>query len=250
MAINFRQEAVGVSLLDILMERKVGIFFFYLETHEFFVSRDVVFSESNFPFSLESTLGTLNDADDEGIPLWAPIAEGIIHENLNPSYGPQSSCQAVFEIGSTSKSIWPTDNIAEDRSPVLEPESENKESRGHDTTPIAQTQAEDELPNNEEKPMGRGHRKKIPSVTLKNIVVKTKTAKTNLVEIKSANPPSKVIYPLSDNDLVNIFSETHIAYVTAISETKEPKSFRQAMVDEHWRNSMGIEVVALEENQS
>lgn len=62
-------------------------------------------------------------------------------------------------------------------------------------------------------------------MTLRNFVV-------NLVvgEPKEKSTTA-ILYPISDYDNGHRFSEKHIAYVTAIVSTVEPKSFREAMKD-------------------
>lgn len=66
---------------------KKGWRLYDLETMEFFVSRDVVFSESKFPFSAETSTSVNDEAN--GQALWAPISEGFIpEEDMGQRIGP------------------------------------------------------------------------------------------------------------------------------------------------------------------
>ena len=44
------------------------------------------------------------------------------------------------------------------------------------------------------------------------------------------------------------FSESHCAFLAAISSLAEPRSYKQAILDENWRNAITIEYVALEDS--
>lgn len=61
--------------------------------------------------------------------------------------------------------------------------------------------------------MGRGHRKKTTLVTLKNFIVHSVDSKPQ------ADLNETVVYPISNQDDVHRFSETHRAYVAAIITT-------------------------------
>lgn len=58
--------------------RKKGWRLYDLDKHEFFVSRDVIFSEEEFPFAnTEAATVSVKEFDEED-KLWAPIAVGPI----------------------------------------------------------------------------------------------------------------------------------------------------------------------------
>lgn len=83
-----------------------------LEKKEFFVSRDVVFSETKFPYSQATNLQLIREDEDEGQLLWAPMNEGmIIDDDILQTNGPRQSVLPVYEKGSTSNSNGPTEII-------------------------------------------------------------------------------------------------------------------------------------------
>lgn len=56
--------------------------------------------------------------------------------------------------------------------------------------------------------------------------------------------------PISRQDDVHSFISRHIAYVAAVSNACEPKSYRQVVLDERWRQVMNSEIEAQEENKT
>ncbi|XP_010420948.1 PREDICTED: uncharacterized protein LOC104706448 [Camelina sativa] len=137
-----------------------------LENMEFFVSRDVVFSESKFPYSLETTLPLLDD-DEEGHVLWAPISEGIISEDhvlLNPQVIPipQPTMETNVEPNPTAQTIGtdPRPNPLLQQVDQARPTtSSTLPTTTHSTTELAEPR------------LGKGQRQKMTSVKLKDYVV-------------------------------------------------------------------------------
>lgn len=96
----------------------------------------------------------------------------------------------------------------------------------------------------EEELLGRGHRRKAPSVKLKSYV--TNTAMSRVLKNNSGSSA----YPIANYINGNHFSASHCAYMVAISEVYEPKTYAQAMTDKRWRDAMGVEIDAQELNRS
>ena len=88
--------------------------------------------------------------------------------------------------------------------------------------------------------LGRGLQTKNIPAKLQNYVLQTITP----FVFRS----SKVPYALEFYVDCSRFSESHCHFLSAISSFKEPTSYRQAILDEIWRNSIQDEYVALEEN--
>ncbi|KAL1204159.1 hypothetical protein V5N11_026656 [Cardamine amara subsp. amara] len=217
--------------------------------------------ESKFPFSHDtSSLGV--DDDEESHDLWAPISEGIIsHDIVN---GPSPCRLNILETGSSSETdlshgpLTPpgplnTDNTNSNQTTLNtdsgSPSSNNNEAQSEqETTQDIEVSTEPEL--------GKGKRQKTTSTRLKGFVVPQPTQKStsevgNLAQISAdLQPTTEVLYPLAVQDDTHRFSETHIAYVAAIVSTVEPRSFKKAMEDERWRNAVGSEFGALEENKT
>lgn len=72
----------------------------------------------------------------------------------------------------------------------------------------------------------------------------TNTAHTRLLENSKGNS----LYPIRNYVGCTRFSATNRAYLAAITTAVEPKTFKQAMQTKVWKNAMGSEVDALEEN--
>jgi len=101
-----------------------------VETQEFFVSRDVVFSESEFPFS-QGTLMEAQVIEKKVDELWAPILQGPLEEelsnhNLSPTHNtdPINSDLAQPDLQQSDNrsipALTPTDqSVAEIRIPVV-----------------------------------------------------------------------------------------------------------------------------------
>ena len=149
-----------------------------LEKLEFFVSRDVVFSETKFPFSPETTL-PLIDEEEEGQVLWAPISEGIILEEDLGLTGPVLQRQinlgpvterSTREIGSTSQQTRPI-NSAQQNEVAVQPMTQTLRSRD---TSSASTQAATQIV---EPSLGKGKRQKTQSVKLKDYVIPPQSKK-------------------------------------------------------------------------
>lgn len=217
---------------------KKGWRLFDIEKTEFFVSRDVLFSESKFPYSPETSLLSLND-EEEGQLLWAPISEGMVVDDITTQrIGPRIPTSPIQEVDPSCQPIQPI--VSSLSSSSTTPISQILPTEPTQPPSLIETH-ETVITDVQEETMGHGHRSKKPPVTLKNYVV-------NSVNLKTVEP--KVIYPVSNTDDVHRFSERHIAYVTAIIMTTEPKSFREAMKDKRWRDSVGKEIVALEDNET
>ena len=88
--------------------------------------------------------------------------------------------------------------------------------------------------------LGRGLRTKNIPAKLQDYVLQTITP--------FVSRSSEVPYALEFYVDCSRFSESHCHFLSAISSLKEPTSYRQAILDEIWRNSIQDEYVALEEN--
>nr|AWW15216.1 putative polyprotein [Leavenworthia alabamica] len=216
------------------------------ENDEFFVSRDVVFSESVFPYATSMSTEFENE-EDIGNVLWAPICEGMISDDI-VRHGPLVSRPTDFHFGSTSagpsSSIVgetdapsPTTDIVAPPIPVLPPVN----------PPTITDISLSSIPP--ETRLGKGHRTKTTSVRLKDFVIPKLTRHSQSEELNLATA-KEILYPIASTDDMHRFSETHIAYVAAIVSNLEPKSFRQAMEDDKWRDAVGFEYTALEDNQT
>lgn len=231
---------------------KKGWRLYDLEKLEFFVSRDVVFSENIFPFASKLLITDANGEDDTQ-ELWAPLSEGIILDD--PIINGSAVQRPVnFEIGSSSNTVAETRPPQTDTSPTPNHDitSSNDDINPHPKPSVSspETLPEKFVSTEAEQPLGKGLQQKHPSVKLKDFVVKQPLRKAQPEVNNLVQSSLEVQYPIAAQENVHRFSEKHISYVAAIISTIEPKSFKQAMEDDRWRTAVGSEYGALEENNT
>lgn len=213
---------------------KKGWKLYDLETGEFFVSRDVVFREEEFPFSEvvaeKPSPVSLESFDDELVTSDVEVVEarGSNGDQSEETLASQDS--AIIEVGPEVSSTNEQDNVA----PV-------------ETTANAPPETESSL--------GRGQRVKQPSVRL-NDYVTYKTACSNSTPHVLTTDRSFSVYfdPVSGNTLHPLteyisdeqFSGGHKAFLAAVCADSEPKNFKEAMRDKRWTKAVYKEVDALE----
>jgi len=222
------------------------------ETEEFFISRDVVFCEDQFPFD-KSSSSSASPVHEEEEELWASFSMNPLAEiEDRPDKG-----KSPLTDSSPSSLSSPDTNIASSSSTSLStPPSTSSDSSSSPPTSTTQSDNSDqglttlEATSNSTNPvppssnlLGRGKRPKIPSVRLNNYVV-------NTAHGKLLNKSGKTQYPIANYVSCTRFSETHRVYLAAITENIEPKSFKSAMENERWKKAMGTEVGASEENET
>ena len=238
---------------------KKGWRLYDLEKLEFFVSRDVVFSETQFPFAPINHL----QASDESKALWAPISEFLENDDCglrkpNPirsvALGPVSSSQLPTPISSANDTRRSEnsdgDNGGARQLPDPTAGDEILPSTAPNPIPVAPTSrltpaAVVMPPVLTEELLGKGKRNRTPSVHLKDFVVPHAPKPKQQEEINLVYAEN-----LTHNVDVHRFSETLVAYVAAVLSNLEPRSFKQAMQEEKWRNAVGSEYGALEENNT
>jgi len=98
--------------------------------------------------------------------------------------------------------------------------------------------------------LGRGHRTKQPSTRLQDYV--TNTTKRLSPSNCSPSPKVDLSAPYLITDYVNYdyFSLAHCAFLTSISQEKEPVTYTNAVKDIRWRDAMKSEIHALETNET
>ena len=201
-----------------------------LESHELFVSRDVVFNEDSFPFDMD----TYVSSSDPGPSV--PHGMGEIY----------CETPAVELRGSDSDVV-----IA----PEVEPPDESVTETKIKADEAVVTDVSD---GSQEEQLGRGHRVSKPSVRLKDYVAYNSQCldKHNAPLVPPATPSrSSTVqgtssYPISAYVPDALFSEKHQVFLAAISSEREPRNFKEAMLDPLFREAMSAEVVALEEQRT
>ena len=98
--------------------------------------------------------------------------------------------------------------------------------------------------------LGRGFRKKYPSVLLRDHVTHTVFAKSQSSSLPapSSGRPSGTPYPLAYYIHCDNFSVNYRKFIATVVNSTDPKSFKEAMKSIGWQKSMQEEIQALEAN--
>ena len=254
---------------------KKGWKLYDLDTKEFFVSRDVKFFEEVFPFinpadanidpfslfpptndpiHLDfSTIEFLEDTPAEPIPL-LPTPQNPTPFWPSPppvSYPPQPKSSPPSPLSSHGPSQLQAQSFA----PLLSPSSSPGPSSptAHVVPSPASVPARSDTiptfsqPSSSYTPLGCGFSDKHPSVLLKDYV--TKYVQVNSLS-SFASPftaSSGTPYPIAHYINCANYSVNYRKFLVVVTNT-EPRSFKEAMKDDKWKESMQDEIWALEEN--
>ena len=238
-----------------------------IDSNEFLASRDVVFLEEQFPGVTDTTYVTP--------PIYQPDA--TIVDWLLPTT-PACSGDTTLPVVST------TTPVASDPAPVvpspLLPITQTTDVAlppvAHDTTNasdspspgssstqpsslVEQSTPATTISDTPPSPgllelLGRGHRSHKPSVLLKDYVVNASTVSTppitSLSSTPTQGPPVSVSgitpYPIDSYLSQARFSVAHTAFLAALTSTNDPKSFKEASLDDIWNDSMTDEYTTLD----
>ena len=203
---------------------KKGWKLYDLERHEFFVSRDVVFDEMEFPFAKKVS---------EASPI--PVAMEV------DSYDELSQSEVIMDRGS----VVQTDDATKEQGAVVE------QGGGGEPT----EQDGENLNAHTEEALGRGHRRPKPSVKLRDYVLynaqstpdkHNTTLSTGLQAESSTTVPGNILYPITEYVSDAQFSDVHQAFLAAVSAGVIPRNYKEAFKDKRWRDAVKVEVDALE----
>lgn len=104
--------------------------------------------------------------------------------------------------------------------------------------------------------LGRGMREKAKPAALKDYYLyNVTTSPDGNTHLTPSSPPSSngsgnSLYPLSDYIADSQFSPSHRAFLATITSNTEPKIFKEAMQLKVWKDSVGKEIVALEDSHT
>jgi len=232
---------------------KKGWKLYDLESHEYFVSRDVKFYEHAFPFAVSphNTLYTPpitydieHVVDDIGwetsaaLPTPGGASKGVQEEQSQPHGGLCGSCDGPTMLTDEDVSMSGMDGE------VVSPHGVD----GAEVVVVQEAVATEE--DNMETDMGRGMRNKIPSTRYKDFVThitrKVKSSESSPAQQHASGTP----YPITYFVNCERFSARHRNFVAAVTAGKEPKNFKEAVKDSGWRAAMANEIRALEENET
>ena len=229
---------------------KKGWRLYDLENEEFFVSRDVEFTETSFPFRDDQTsspagLSSLHKIVEVHDPI-QPVPES---RGSNPETTEEKTQEDTEAVTETVESAGPVTDL---EAPETEPTSE-----------VLVTETEQPAVAETEQNLGRGHRVPVPLVKLRDYVTynsqcspdKHNTPPVLLApsrhsEMSPGKTASASSYPITAYITDAVFSERHQAFLAAITAGVEPRNWREAMLDPVWNGAMSTEVVALEEQRT
>ncbi|CAH9074985.1 unnamed protein product [Cuscuta europaea] len=219
---------------------KKGWRLFDLETHEYFTSRDVKFYETHFPFSeIPISIPTTHESTTahQEIPCELSISQNDV-EPLAQQTPPIISSQEIAPHVTSDSSIITTQQTNMD---PIQQIDQPTQSLPDPTSPSA---------SESEPLLGRGLRNKIPSVKLRDYT-------TNTVIISSPSPAkptpqlsSGTPFPIAHYISCSKFSDSHRAFLAAVTAGQEPHNIREAYTHEGWRDAMNSEIQALEANRT
>ncbi|KAJ3704813.1 hypothetical protein LUZ61_008518 [Rhynchospora tenuis] len=194
-----------------------------LETSEFAASRDVIFSENEFPFDKKSDLLAvprngfmsqemiMHGVDDEAPYVWENSEERGSHcENNHPS---------KVEVEGLEQHV---DGEAQAQTP------------GHEV---------------QAQPAGRKQRVRRPSTRLNDYICYTARVGSSAVD-DELNRMSNTPYPIAKYVNCDRFSESHKGFLAVVTKEKEPEHYGEAMKSKSWRDAMQNEIDALERNET
>lgn len=247
---------------------KKGWKVFDLETEEILVSRDVIFREDIFPFAMQvpgtDSVAITSFADDD----WC----------LSPTTLDRGSSVVIIDTNTPAQADVPTqtDTTTHDNSPaqtesVTVPTEEqyvhtetvhqdHADDADQDTVGTLAIPGSDTAPDDASGsiPLGRGHRtkqapKSLADYLLYNIRCTDNTLTDPVLSdsIHASSPVSgSTPYLLEHYISDDVFSTGHQAFLAAILSGVEPKSFKEAMQDKIWRDALGDEIDAFEQNKT
>ncbi|GAA0138468.1 hypothetical protein LIER_00211 [Lithospermum erythrorhizon] len=191
---------------------------FDLETKTYFVSRDVVFYESEFPY-----LASLDDSRGSRVPILPPssVSECLDDEDeATPSVDGALS-HNPSQVDTTTEPLFDSPSVV---AVSAEASPEQEVSVPASVSSNGRIEVCEEL--------GRGKRVKMPSVRLQDYV-------TNTVFHVSPSPASLAFprklgtpYFISHSVNCNHFSSGHRNFLAAITVGGEPKSYKETVVDQ------------------
>lgn len=250
---------------------------FDIELREFFVSRDVIFHETTFPFISPSPPSSavpsprIEIFDENHPPLNTPPLtqpddtplqpndrpEQPIDRSLQPIDRSLPPCPIVEPAIDRSSPLGPTVQPTIDRSPQQidrSPRSQDSESSSlGSATPSDLDEYSPSPPDPPIDDMGKGKRQKFPSVLLKPYVTNSVTCdKDPILDQAHTNsaPSGTCFYPIANYVCSDRFSAKHAAFLAKITIEEEPVFYYDAVTKEVWRGAMRNEVDALEQNKT
>uniref|UniRef100_A0A2N9FUQ8 Reverse transcriptase Ty1/copia-type domain-containing protein n=1 Tax=Fagus sylvatica TaxID=28930 RepID=A0A2N9FUQ8_FAGSY len=188
-----------------------------LHTHQFLISRDVVFQEEIFPFKTTSSfsdLSTFLSPSSSHDPVYiSHIEEFIVPSPHTPHINPSSPTSSNSSIDSSASSSHSDHDAPSPISPISPPLRK--------------------------------------STRLTKQPTYLQDYHCHLAKSHSfCTKPHTTPYPLSSNIYYTHLSPSHRSFALAITAISEPTSFAQANQNPHWQATMAAELTALADNNT
>lgn len=174
-----------------------------------------MFCETTFPFSQKTPETPLIQAADP--PVLATAEDNLLDSN-------------------------DTDEDPTDQSVESEPAVSVDLVTSSDNAPVQSEMSNDTS-------LGRGHRTKITSSRLCDYFVGT-VSLAPPSDSSTPQPSSGTRYPLLHYISEECFSENYKCYLAKLTNSVEPKSFKEAMQYDEWKQDMRAEIDSLEDNHT
>jgi len=192
---------------------EVGDVFLYdIETNEFFVSRDVKFSEIDFPFAY---------LPKEDLPTI-------------PGLGRSDVDLEEFDDLRKKDGARHDDHVVPDAIPV---QHEVDVIPPVNNTSVQEPNEQDDQEFHKEL-LGRGHRQKIPSILLHDYVTHTIRKLSPFPLTPKLQHSSGNSYPIAHYVNCNNFSLRRRMFLATIHVDREPGTYFEAVKDERWGDAM------------
>ena len=215
------------------------------DTGNIIVSRDVIFSETVFPFSQVTAKDTETSPPTLTDPF--PAEEEVAKEHGRPpiTTNEDGSSRAADPVAQpadggsrAADSVRPTGSGAAGPSATGFTPATGPAGGADEPVPGVEPRVAASIPIEPELEQGRGRRTRTPSVRLADYVTYTVVGA----------PETTCKYPIATYVGYEKFSPAHKCYLTSLDTDVEPRNFRQACHSESWRKAMRAEIDALEKN--
>ncbi|GJW99595.1 putative RNA-directed DNA polymerase [Tanacetum coccineum] len=197
------------------------------------VSRDVRFVENNFPYRNLDPIDRQENKKLFDFPPW-------YYEEIDETTPKQTGGPNLHDLDNNIQ--FDNENEALDNEPETLDNGPNDHPQGTHQT---ENSIQDEV-GNVGPQLARPQRVRTQPKRLNDCIVNLPPSIDHA--LPSSNQQSSTVHPLSNFVSYEKFSDSHKAFLAAITSNDEPKNFKEAVQDQNWRDAMQREIKALEEN--
>ncbi|RVX21457.1 hypothetical protein CK203_001882 [Vitis vinifera] len=150
-----------------------------------------------------------------------------------------------FQNNGNIESYIEDDDVIVKKTCERESEKNIEREKGEENMKTGEDQSQGEM-------LGRGHRQHKEPRHLQDYICYSARSLSTLCSKASSiqKVPSGKPYPIANYVTYTKFSVGHRAFLAAINIEKEPRTYKEAVTDNRWREAMAKEIEALETNQT